>query len=313
MFDSLTGAVVYLPGVTPPIAAVSRDGSSFLFENTSTAPAELDLWSEGVIARVAQLEPSERGPQIALGPVRIAGGGSVFVFQTDAHVASDMPVPFNNSGGFQQIYRFDMSRHLLSCVSCPPAGLAPSGDAVLSNDDVTGRTSPLDSSGVSADGSEVFFDSPQPLIAQDVNGVRDVYEWHDGSLFLLTGAGSFHNSYFLDNTASGEDVFFTSADGLALSDTDGGYDVYDARVGGVAEQTPAGECESECQGPPSASSSGGVPASATYSGPGNPPLAAVPSAPRKHSVVRRHRRRARHARARSRRGRTRASRGRTGR
>ena len=131
--------------------------------------------------------------------------------------------------------------------SCSPAGIVPSGNAYLSHDfsskDIAfGLLSKND--GISEDGSRVFFDTPDPLVPQDVNTGpftkapqgeyvehgRDVYEWENGSIFLISTGTSGEDSYVGDNSASGNDVFFSTNQGLAPGDTDGGYDVYDARV-----------------------------------------------------------------------------------
>jgi hypothetical protein len=83
-----------------------------------------------------------------------------------------------------------------------------------------------------------------------------------------------------DNSVNGNNVFFSTAEGLAPGDTDGGYDVYDARIPEPGEKPAlAVPCEGEvCQGPPSVPSLLGAPASATFSGLGNP-APAVPAAP----------------------------------
>jgi hypothetical protein len=133
----------------------------------------------------------------------------------------------------------------------------------------------------------VFFDSPDALVAQDVDGVRDVYEWEDGKVFLVSAGTGSLNSYYLDNTVSGNDVFFTTADGLFSSDTDGGYDVYDARVGGKGEAVATGGCVSNCQSPPSTPPAFSVPLSVTFSGPGTvfPSTGAQKAAPPKKKAV----------------------------
>jgi hypothetical protein len=280
VFDTGASTLTYLPGVTPPVLAAPGDGSTFVFENTAESVPEMDMWSSGAISRITQLpvpgatatnQSCQRYPEqkfLCVGPVRIVSGDAAVVFQTDAKIPG-----FNDGGGFEQVFRYDVAREVLSCVSCPPAGVAPSGDASLSNDDLVGARRPLDSSGVSADGARVFFDSPDALVPQDVNGHRDVYEWEGGQVFLLSSGAGQHDSFFLDNTASGQDVFLATRDALSAGDTDGLYDVYDARVGGVVPPTPPVVCTSECQAPPSAPPVFGPPPSMTFSGPGNLPVA----------------------------------------
>jgi hypothetical protein len=301
MFDAATGAVTYLPDVTGLPVASADDGSLFMFVNTSGGVARLYFWREGRVPGEGQVSevtslPTAGGHHLFVGPVRIAAGGRVWVFGTNAIVPNPRGGSFN-TGGFKQLYRF-VESGTLSCVSCPPAGVAPTGDAHLSSPDAYVRLGVSDVSGVSSDGRRVFFDSPDALVSPDVNGFRDVYEWEDGSVSLISSGSGTANSFFLDNTMSGNDVFFTTAEGLVGADTDGGYDIYDARVGGQAEASAAASCVGECQGepstPPTVTMSGG---SLSYVGSGNPPVAgggraAVRNKPRPKS-------RSRHGRSRS--------------
>jgi hypothetical protein len=108
---------------------------------------------------------------------------------------------------------------------------------------------------------------------------RDVYEWENGVVYLISSGRSSQNSFFLDNSESGSDVFFVTAEGLVPGDTDGAYDVYDARVPHAPENPPATAvpCEgSVCQGPPNVPSPLTPPASATFTGLDNPEPAATP-------------------------------------
>ncbi len=132
----------------------------------------------------------------------------------------------------------------------------------------------VENSGISADGDRIFFDTSDPLVPQATNtGSTDVYEWENGVVYLISSGTSPRNSYFLDNGENGDDVFFATTEGLFLGDTDGAYDVYDARIPQQGDNQPpaAVPCEgSVCQGPPSVPSLLAAPASATFSGLGNP-------------------------------------------
>ena len=81
----------------------------------------------------------------------------------------------------------------------------------------------------------------------------------------------------LGSDASGENVFFTTADALVPGDTNTQRDYYDARVdGGFPAAVIAPGCEGEgCHGAPAVPPVFGAPASETFSGPGNLAPAAV--------------------------------------
>jgi hypothetical protein len=300
-FDVNTGVLRYLPGVAGQIVASDTDGSEIVFVRPEVggAPAELDLWTAGPaggsVTAVTQL-PGVSSSGLRNGEyvseAQMSSDGSSLAFTT----ASRLCCTFN-SGGLEQVYRFDVASNTLGCVSCPPAGVTPSGDASMSvlrasetyeaplGEIVRGMVSDR---GMSADGDRIFFDSPDPLVSRDANSDspeveigentrvrqgRDVYEWENGVVYLISTGKSARDSFLLDSSEDGDDVFFATAEGLVAGDTDGGFDVYDARVPRPGD-TPAATavpCEgSVCQGPPSIPVSVTVPASAAFSGLGNP-------------------------------------------
>jgi hypothetical protein len=283
-FNVDTGVLEYVaaPGLAG-IVTVARDGSSFVFEDSAASPFELDRWSAGPhggsVTRIAQLPHSEDlcGGVSCVGPARLVDHNNVLVFSAEAPIAG-----FNDTGSFMQIFRYDFASNELSCVSCPPAGIPPSGDAVLSQPDnyfnftyiISGTPQYVvaDTRGVSADGSRVYFDTPDPLVLRDTNGKRDVYEWENGAVFLISSGSSPDHSLFLDSSESGGDAFFTTTSELVQGDTDLSFDVYDARVPRPGDVLPPESvpCQGDvCQGPPSVPSLLGLPASATFDGLGN--------------------------------------------
>jgi hypothetical protein len=290
-FNVHTDLLTYLPNVVGQLVASTTDGSALAFVNSSVSPKELELWSAG--ADGGTVTPITKLPAEGLSPARVssarvASDGSV-VFET----GSRLPLGFN-SGGFRQVYRYQPTTNTLGCISCPPAGRAATGNAELSTlqanegaqGSLTGLTGLVDERGVSADGSRIFFDTPDPLVPQDTDGVRDVYEWENGAVYLISSGKSVSDSFFLDNSESGGDAFFATVDGLSSGDTDGAYDVYDARVPHPGDSPPASAvpCQgSVCQGPPRVPAPLGAPASATFSGLGNiaPEPAPTPAAPKK--------------------------------
>jgi hypothetical protein len=270
-----TGLLEYLPGVTlGGIVTATKDGSSFVFVNDAGSPPELDMWSAGPdggsVSEIAQLPGGG-----FVGPGRLVAGNSVLVFQALAPI-----VGFNNASS-EQVYRYDIKHNELACVSCPPAGVVPAGSAFLSpidqyEDRLNGNAPPArvvnDARSVSSDGKRIFFGSPDPLVGRDTNGKFDVYEWEDGKVFLVSSGTSPDDSTFLDNSESGNDVFFATSDELVQGDSDRAYDVYDARIPRPGDSLPpnAVPCSGDvCQGPPSIVQLLGAPPSATFNGAGN--------------------------------------------
>jgi hypothetical protein len=266
-YDVATGTVSYLAGVDGVIGTASDDAQRFLFENDT----QIALWDHGTVTTVALIQ----GTPGNFSPARTTASGSSFVFSSIAPIAG-----FNNAGSWVQIYRYDVAQDKLTCLSCPPDGITPSGDAHLSSQDapdqptepaVAPRGELIPSRGMSADGGRVFFDTPESLVVRDTNGKRDVYEWTAQGVSLISSGRSQDNSFFMDNSADGDDVFFATAEGLDPADFDGGYDVYDARVGGgftsVVKSVP---CVSDaCQGGVSGPARLPAPGSRRAAGPGD--------------------------------------------
>jgi hypothetical protein len=129
----------------------------------------------------------------------------------------------------------------------------------------------------------LFFESRDPLVPSATNGRRDVYEWEAGGegscaqepgcVLPVSDVSGEDDSFFMDASPSGNDVFIATGDQLVPSDTDDLRDVYDVRVdGGYPAPTvvpPACAGADACRGPAGAGQALGSPASATFSGAGN--------------------------------------------
>jgi hypothetical protein len=122
---------------------------------------------------------------------------------------------------------------------------------------------------ISADGSYVFFESPDALTPQALNFAQigagnrgepvyaeNVYEYHEGNVYLISDgqdislAKSESTSRFEGTDLSGRDVFLATSDQLVPQDTDSNVDIYDARVDGGFPSPPSPEeCTADaCQG-----------------------------------------------------------------
>jgi hypothetical protein len=219
---------------------------------------------------------------------RVSANGEDLMFVSVASPTS------YDSHGVEEIYRFDASTQTVSCISCNPSGAAPRGPATLS--DVQPTYLPANKGAVSKvrnlslDGKRIVFETYDSLVAADTNGVEDVYEWEestggactgvgqqeaDGCLYLISTGTSPVPSHLLGASATGDDIFFFTAQPLVAQDQDELTDVYDARVnGGIAAQNqiPPIPCGSEaaCQAPPAGAASTNTPGSSLFTGPGNP-------------------------------------------
>jgi hypothetical protein len=108
-------------------------------------------------------------------------------------------------------------------------------------------------------------------LPRDSNGKRDVYEYENGQLHLISSGTSDKNSTLIAASPSGKDVFFATEDRLVGWDTDQNIDAYDARVnGGFPEPpTPPPACEGDaCQAAPVVPNDP-TPGSSSFEGAGN--------------------------------------------
>jgi NHL repeat/WD40-like Beta Propeller Repeat len=200
----------------------------------------------------------------------------------------------------REIYLYEAGTAGPVCVSCNPSGARPKGRLVKVNAATirvaTAASIPpprfqfTNPRALSEEGSRIFFNSYDALLPRDTNGKADVYRWEaasgpsectekgaelyvassGGCLSLISSGESPSDSEFLDASANGDDVFFTTNASLLPQDP-GLIDVYDARVNGgfPAPPAPPGPCQGEaCQLVPPPPNDP-TPASASFRGAGN--------------------------------------------
>jgi hypothetical protein len=222
-----------------------------------------------------------------------------------AFISTASPTGYDNTDlereeADSEVYLYEAGSAGPVCVSCNPGGARPVGrrvsqgagsDKIPTAAQLPPATTDLHvPRALSADGKRLFFNSFDSLLPRDTNGAEDVYEWESaqsreaceelgaetylpsaaGCLSLISSGKSPTDSEFLDASASGDDVFFTTESSLLASDPDL-IDAYDARVGGGFPEPPPppAECRGEaCRGTAS-SPSVQTPASSTYEGPEN--------------------------------------------
>ncbi len=291
------------PGVEVQGVIGASENGEYIYYVDSTN--ELKLWHAGTssaIARLSEKDGEKVGPYSTYeGPrgdwtpglgtrtadVTPEGFGVVFMSRESLPVVG-FPEGYRNEG-MEEVYVYEAQGGQLFCASCNPSGEPPERNqetaAGQEGADAAAAFLPISYShtyaprAISEGGGRVFFDSAEPLVAQDTNGKQDVYEWErdgigncqeaDGCIYLLSGGTSGSASWLLDASSSGEDVFVISRAELVPGDPYEAFAVYDARVGGV-QSVAAPECAgSGCQGVPPAAPIFATPASVTFAGVGN--------------------------------------------
>jgi hypothetical protein len=166
-----------------------------------------------------------------------------------------------------EIFVYNAASGALSCASCSPDGESNEGAALPPFGDSYGLYEPR----YMLNDGRLFFTTAAALVPQDVNNQKDVYEWDDGEVNLLSGGTSPSASVFAEASEEGRDVFFTTSQALVPEDQDAIVDMYDAREGGGFPAPSVARCGSsaECQGGAPSLPAFGAPASVTLSGAGN--------------------------------------------
>jgi len=270
------GGTITEPGGTPDTGSMlnlylfdlsrpSTDRWRFVARLPRTSP--LGECATTAIQRGATITP----PNLRTGELVIRGSNSCvsgsrdasFVsFFTDGRLTNDDP---DSTSG--DIYAYDAERDELTRVSngqggaggsypCAPASGAMEcfGTPVMA---VSGALRGLSVAIRPAGDRLVFFNSRSRLVAADVDGAYDVYQWRrtageEGELSLVTtGNSNTDGAFFLGTDRSGLNVYFSTRDRLTWQDRDSVLDVYTARVGGGIPQPPDHErCEvldDDCQ------------------------------------------------------------------
>lgn len=172
-------------------------------------------------------------------------------------------------GSHTEMYVYEAPTQTLRCVSCPGNGAAALGSIEVephATEFGVGIGFPVPHRFMSSDGRYVFFSTDEALVPQDTNGLTDVYEYdlETGSIALISSGTGDRGAWFVEASASGDDVFFVTQQSYSRADTDNLVDLYDARVdGGLPEPAPSPvPCAGDaCQGTPA-----GVPSFNTASG-----------------------------------------------
>ena len=243
------------------------DGSPnvYVYERDAAAP-------NGRLTFIATLSPADEKEWLeGIGYANVTPNGDFLLFTSHLGLTSDA----TRHEGPQQVYRYDDSNGELVRISIGRNGFGDNGNAgegeatitsALRNIDLIGIKRPSPS--MSNDGRYVFFESPSGLAPHALNDVKagrslaeNVYEYHDGLVSLITGGKDTAEGAkvltteveLLGTDATGENVFFATAEALVAKDTDTARDYYDAHVCTVGtpcppEATaPQGPCtEEEC-------------------------------------------------------------------
>jgi hypothetical protein len=264
------------------VVGSADDGSSVYFvargdlagAATSGSP-NLYLWHEGSVHFIATLAEGDTGNWASFLPEvtsEVTPDGSRLLLSSAARLTSYDNTDAVSGEPDTEVYLYSADEDRLACVSCRPEGVAPTSSTSIAPSHTIINPTRYERRYITDDGNQVVFDTTEPLVSRDTNGQRDVYEFDDGGLHLLSTGSSEFESAFGDMSADGSDVFIETQERLLPSDVDGYADLYDVRVGGGFPEAPApvppcagGECQRSASSPPSASFFG----SNAFAGPGN--------------------------------------------
>jgi hypothetical protein len=182
------------------------------------------------------------------------GDGAFLVFSSYAQL---LP---GDTDQAKDVYRYDAQTGALDRVSLGEEGHDANGnnnafDANIrpaSIHALVAAQHALGTRAITEDGSRIVFSTAEPL-SPDVHntGVTNVYEWHEGSVSLISSGTAEESDSGATITPSGRDIMFITSQGLVPQDTDGLSDIYDARLGDGFPPAPAERlrCSGDaCQG-----------------------------------------------------------------
>jgi hypothetical protein len=182
--------------------------------------------------------------------------GAFLVFDSFGQLVS------GDTDNAKDVYRYDAQTGVLERVSVGENSYDANGNGVFDANIHAGSMGTangwvslereMGGRAISEDGSRIVFDTVEPLSPDAKNHKTNIYEWHEGSLSLISSGTAEEGDKSATITASGRDIMFTTSQGLVAQDTDGLPDIYDARLGGGFPPMPAERqpCSGDaCQGP----------------------------------------------------------------
>ncbi len=245
--------------------AVAGRDNVYVYEPTPGAPGGSRT---AFVTTLASGDAADWVANLARRTSNVSPDGHGLMFMSSANLTG---APYPNEGT-DEVYVYDSNDASLFCASCRPqasggyVGGGPSATYVYR--------------WISEDADKVFFSSYAPLVAQDINGRLDAYEWErdgsgnchetEGCVYMLSN-GVEGTASFVDASVSGDDVFVAAIQKLVPEGSSEEVEIYDARANGTPPVSPP-ECSGTgCQGIPGAAPLFATPASVTFEGVGNFP------------------------------------------
>ena len=188
------------------VGAVSSDQTHWIVRTTAALTADdHDLTEDLYLASREDVRLIEAGP-LGASPVGASDDLSIVVLATWS------PLVPQDTDGVGDLYRWSAA--------------APNAPVLLTSPTDSGRPT---LKAVSPDGSRVVIETSEAILPEDVDSNQfigsDVYEWHDGTVSLLS-AGETRQATFIAASIDLKRVVFEASDALVPGDTDSSMDIY---------------------------------------------------------------------------------------
>jgi hypothetical protein len=248
--EAVGETVAITPGASASVIHTSDDGSHVYFTSPGVfagpnaqgqAPeaGASNLYVYDTLTRevkfiaVTEVSKSSSGDYEA----QITPDGRYLVFATRSQLTGD------DTDTAVDVYRYDAGTGALARVSMGEAGADSNGNNSAFDANVSAPPPPyasgalaqwrLGTRAISDDGSTIVFSTSEPLSPRVVSsGTTDVYAWHEGRVGMISTGRSLTSDRYPVVSATGRDIFFLSKQSISPQDSDGLFDVYDARIGG---------------------------------------------------------------------------------
>lgn len=226
----------FVPGGIAPDGGVAFFGSK---ERLSPADQDsgFDLYARDVEAETTRLVSA---PDAGCGGCVSEGLDSQFRGSDESgnrafFTSDEKLVGADADSGEEDIYIRDLDAGTTALVSLP--GTCPPGLPVDQNCEPS-------FGGASADGSHVFFETNDRVLAADTDKSQDLYDWSAGGVALVSigpsGGNGDGNVTFAGTSPDGDVAFFETIESLVSGDSDSSQDVYQ-RAGETTMLVSAGE------------------------------------------------------------------------